>query len=54
MVLAQKLTSFAWNVHDGRQKLEVRLRENGDQIELIGRISTRASKLCDYNIFQVP
>jgi len=23
MVLAQKLTSFAWNVHDGRQKLEV-------------------------------
>lgn len=23
MVLAQKLTSFAWNVHDGRSKLEV-------------------------------
>lgn len=23
MVIAQKLTSFAWNVHDGRRKLEV-------------------------------
>jgi lysophospholipid acyltransferase len=23
MVLAQKLTSFAWNVHDGRRKIEV-------------------------------
>jgi hypothetical protein len=23
MVLVQKLTSFAWNVYDGRQKIEV-------------------------------
>jgi len=29
MVLAQKLTSFAWNVHDGRQKLEVSLDAGG-------------------------
>ena len=25
MVLAQKLTSFAWNVYDGRRKVEVGL-----------------------------
>jgi hypothetical protein len=25
MVLTMKLTTFAWNVHDGRQPLEVRL-----------------------------
>ena len=25
MVLTMKLTTFAWNVHDGRQKVEVRL-----------------------------
>ena len=49
MVLAQKLTSFAWNVHDGRQKLEV----SPDTGELMtGRTSTQASKPCDYNIFQ--
>lgn len=42
MVLAQKLTSFAWNVHDGRQKLEV-----GPSLVmgLTNRISTRANKL---------
>ena len=51
MVLAQKLTSFAWNVHDGRQKLEVSI-DTGEL--LTGRTSTQASKPCDYNIFQAP
>jgi hypothetical protein len=41
MVLAQKLTSFAWNVHDGRQKLEVSF---GEGVVLMGRTSIQASK----------
>jgi len=51
MVLAQKLTSFAWNVHDGRQKLEV--STDAGEV-LIGRISIQASKPYDYNISQAP
>jgi hypothetical protein len=51
MVLAQKLTSFAWNVHDGRQKLEV----SPDAVMvLIGRTLIPASKLYDCNISQAP
>jgi hypothetical protein len=29
MVLAMKLTTFAWNVYDGRRKLEVRIHVYG-------------------------
>jgi len=50
MVMAQKLISIAWNVHDGRRKAEVGVP---GRTKLTNRTLMRVSSLPDCSIFRV-